>query len=333
MIITRTPFRVSFFGGGTDYPVWCEENGGAVLSTTIDKYTYLTVRYYPSFHPTKHRISWSKIELVDNVDDIEHPSVRETLKYLQIEKGIEIHNAADLPARSGLGSSSSFTVGLLHALSALIGKQVTKMELALDAIHIEHDLIKENVGLQDQAAAAFGGLNKFVFKGKNDISVQPVILSDQKLEEFENNLMMVFTGFSRTASEVAAEQIKSTNQKEQELRMMHRMVDEALDILRSERADLNDFGKMLHETWMLKRGLTNKISNPKIDEIYETARRVGAVGGKLLGAGGGGFILLFVPPERQAKVREALKNCIFVPIRFEMDGSKIIYHQNGPTIV
>ena len=304
MIISRTPFRISFFGGGTDYPSWYGKNGGAVLSTTIDKYCYITARYYPSFHPTKHRIVWSKIELVDSGDDIAHPSVRETLKHLQIKEGVEIHNAADLPARSGLGSSSTFTVGLLHALHALMDKPVTKMKLALDAMHIEQDLIKENVGSQDQLAASFGGLNKFTFGGASDIGVQPIVLPDRRLEALQNDLMLVFTGFSRTASEIAEEQIKNSHRKERELRTMHSMVDKAIDILRSD-GDLNDFGKLLHETWILKRGLSGKISNPQIDDIYEAARNAGAIGGKLLGAGGGGFMLLFVTPEKQARVREA----------------------------
>jgi len=328
MIISRTPFRISFFGGGTDYPSWYGKNGGAVLSTTIDKYCYITARYYPSFHPTKHRIVWSKIELVDSGDDIAHPSVRETLKHLQIKEGVEIHNAADLPARSGLGSSSTFTVGLLHALHALMDKPVTKMKLALDAMHIEQDLIKENVGSQDQLAASFGGLNKFTFGGASDIGVQPIVLPDRRLEALQNDLMLVFTGFSRTASEIAEEQIKNSHRKERELRTMHSMVDKAIDILRSD-GDLNDFGKLLHETWILKRGLSGKISNPQIDDIYEAARNAGAIGGKLLGAGGGGFMLLFVTSEKQARVREALKNYTFVPVKFETEGSQIIYRQNG----
>jgi D-glycero-alpha-D-manno-heptose-7-phosphate kinase len=327
MIISRTPFRISFFGGGTDYPVWYEKNGGAVLSATIDKYSYITARYYPRFHPTKHRIVYSKVELAHNHDEIEHPSVRETIRYLGIEEGLEIHNTADLPARSGLGSSSTFTVGLLHALYALMNKTVTKMKLAVEAIHIEQNLIKENVGSQDQLAAAFGGLNKFTFS-RDDFGVQPIILPGRRLEDLQNSLMLVFTGFSRIASEVAGEQIKTLHQKERELRRMRDMVDEAINILHSD-ADLIEFGKLLHEAWMLKRGLASNISNSQIDEIYEKACHAGAVGGKLLGAGGGGFMLLFVPPERQAAVRESLAGYTFVPFKFEVSGSQIIYRQNG----
>ncbi len=327
MITSRTPFRISFFGGGTDYPVWYEKNGGATLSTTIDKYCYLIVRRYPPFFPVKHRIVWSKIESVNDYSEIEHPAVRETLKHLKLEDGIEIHNVADLPARSGMGSSSSFTVGLLHALYALTGKAVTKMKLATDAMYIEQNLIKENVGSQDQLAAAFGGLNKFTFGG-NGFGVQPIILPDPRLEEFQDNLMLVFTGFARTASEIAGEQIKASYQKESELRTMHGMVDEAVNILQSGR-DLTDLGKLLHEAWILKRGLTDKISNSQIDDMYEAARRAGAVGGKLLGAGGGGFMLLFVPPEKRPGVHEALRGSIFVPVKFETGGSQIIYRQNG----
>jgi len=329
MIISRTPFRISFFGGCTDYPVWYEKNGGATLSTTIDKYCYITARYYPPFFPIKHRIVWSKIETVKNDDEIEHPSVRETLKYLGIKKGVEIHHNSDLPARSGLGSSSSFTVGLLHALYKLLDQPVTKLKLASDAIHVEQERIKENVGSQDQLAAAFGGFNKFTFGGPQKIGVEPIILSDDRLETLQKNLMLVFTGFARTASEVVVEQLQNTPYKDRELRIMHAMVDDALKILRAPHQDLSDFGKLLHETWMLKRSLSSKVTNAEIDNVYESARRAGAIGGKLLGAGSGGFMLLFVPPERQSAVHAALKDHLFVPFKFETGGSQIIYHQNS----
>ncbi|MDO8601881.1 MAG: kinase [bacterium] len=328
MIISRTPYRISFFGGGTDYPTWYEKHGGATLSTTIDKYCYITARYFPPFFPEKHRIVWSKIELVNDHNDIEHPSVRETLKHLGIDKGVEIHHHGDLPARSGLGSSSSFTVGLLHVLHRLLGKPVTKLNLAKDAIHIEQNLINENVGSQDQMAAAFGGLNKFTFAPGNVLKAEPVVLTNKRTEELQNHLILVFTGLARTASEIAAEQIKNTHQKEEQLKAMHAMVDKAIGILKSE-DDIREFGKLLHETWMLKRGLTSKITNSQVDSIYDSARGAGAIGGKLLGAGSGGFMLLFVPPEDQAKVREALKDLIIVPFKFDTEGSQIIYNQNG----
>ena len=331
MIITRTPFRISFFGGGTDYPTWYEKHGGATLSTTIDKYCYITVRHLPPFFEVKNRIVWSKIELVDSHDEIEHPSVRETLKHLGIDKGVEVHHAGDLPARSGLGSSSSFTVGLLHALHVLLSKPITKMGLAKDAIHIEQNLIKECVGSQDQMAAAFGGLNKFTFSKSGELSAEPVALSDERSQELQKHLMLVFTGMARTASEVAQEQVKTTHEKEGELKAMQAMVDRAIDILKSEE-DVKEFGRLLHETWMIKRGLTGKITNSKVDSIYDKARGAGAIGGKLLGAGNGGFMLLFVPPEKQAAVRAMLKDLVIVPFRFEDGGSQIIYHQNGSAL-
>ena len=326
MIISRTPFRISFFGGGTDYPTWYEKNGGATLSTTIDKYCYITARHLPPFFPVKHRIVWSKIEVVDTHDEIEHPSVRETLKHLGVQDGMEIHHTGDLPARSGLGSSSSFTVGLLHAMYKLMNKPITKLKLATEAIHIEQKKIKENVGSQDQLAASFGGLNKFSFNKDGSFAVEPIILTDDRLDALQKHLMLVFTGMARTASEIAAEQIKNTHEKEKELRAMHLMVDEAVKILKSPTGRLTDFGKLLHETWMLKRGLSSKITNNEVDSIYSAAREAGAIGGKLLGAGSGGFMLLFVPPEHQPAVREKLKKYIIVPFKFENEGTKIIYH-------
>ncbi len=331
MIISRTPYRISFFGGGTDYPTWYEKHGGATLSTTIDKYCYITARHFPPFFERKNRVVWSKIEFVDSHDEIEHPSVRETLKHLGIDRGVEIHHHGDLPARSGLGSSSSFTVGLLHAMHLLHGRPVTKMGLAKDAIHIEQHLIKESVGVQDQMAAAFGGLNKFTFAPGHNLGVEPIVLSQERSKELQSHLMLVFTGMARTASEIAAEQIKTTHQKERELHQMRTMVDRAIAILKSEE-DIKEFGKLLHETWMLKRGLTSKITNSQVDSIYEKARAHGAIGGKLLGAGSGGFMLLFVAPEQQAKVREALKDLILVPFSFETEGSKVIYNQKSSII-
>ena len=331
MVITRTPFRISFFGGGTDYPAWYENVGkGAVLSTTINKYCYITCRHLPPFFEHKSRVVWSKIEVVKNHNEVEHNSVRETLKFLNIQKGVEIHHQGDLPSRSGMGSNSAFTVGLLNALNALNGKIVTKKQLALSAIHIEQKKIKENVGSQDQTAAAFGGFNKIEFGGPEKIAVQPIILHPKKLDLFQNHLMLFFTGISRTASEIAAEQIKNTSQKTVELKTMLEMVDEAIKIL-SGNYSLDDFGKLLNESWKIKRSLTSQITNSDIDEIYETGIKNGALGGKLLGAGGGGFILFFVKPEQQKKVREALKNLLYVPFNFENSGSQVIYYAPNHT--
>ncbi len=326
MIISRTPFRISFFGGGTDYPVWYQENGGSVLGTTIDKYCYITCRCLPPFFGHKYRIVYSQSELVHKLDEINHPSVREVLRFMGIKEGVEIHHDGDLPARTGLGSSSSFTVGLLHALYALKGIMPSKMQLARDAIHIEQDVIKENVGSQDQVMTALGGLRRIDFSGDHDIDSQRITISAQREESLQNHLMLFFTGLSRTASEIAGEQIKQTPNKKQELVRMHRMVDEAINILNGNN-DLSNFGSLLHESWQLKRSLTDKISTPDIDCIYEKAMQAGATGGKLLGAGGGGFIIFFVKPELQPRVRKALSEFLHVPFRFESSGSQIIFYE------
>jgi len=330
MIISRTPFRISFFGGGTDYPVWYKKNGGVVLSTTIDKYCYIVLRYFPPFFSNKHRIVWSQIELVNNVNKIQHPVVKVVLKFLKINKGIEIHHIGDLPAKTGLGSSSAFTVGLLNSLYALNGSIFSKERLAKEAIHIERDILKENVGSQDQMAVAYGGFNKIYFNGNDEFKVEPIIVTRDRISQLENHLMLYFTGFSRIASEVAKDQIKNTPQKSKELTLMYQMVDEAIDILKGKRSIL-EFGKLLNESWQIKKTLSDKISNSEIDNIYEKALRAGAVGGKLLGAGGGGFMIFFVAPENQPKVRKALKGLLEVPFNFEKDGSQIIYY--NPALV
>jgi D-glycero-alpha-D-manno-heptose-7-phosphate kinase len=325
MIISKTPYRISFFGGGTDYPCWYKENRGAVLSTSVNKYCYITMRYLPPFFPHKHRIVYSKIETVNNINEILHPAARATLEFARIDKGVEIHHDGDLPARAGMGSSSAFTVGMLHSLYALKGQIPSKEKLAKEAIYIERDILKENVGAQDQVATAFGGFNKINFSGNDDITVQPICIPDARIKELKNHLMLYFTGFSRIASEVAKSQIENTPNKRRELNFMCQMVDEGVKIL-SENHPISDFGKLLDEAWRMKRSLTDKISTSQIDQIYERATKAGALGGKLLGAGGGGFMLLFVPPEKQALVREALKDLLEVDFDFERDGSRIIYY-------
>ncbi len=327
MIISRTPFRISFFGGGTDYPVWYRQHGGAVLGTTIQRYCYITCRWLPPFFNHSSRIVWSKIELVNDRDQIEHPSVRECLRFLEIEQGIEIHHDGDLPARTGLGSSSAFTVGLLHALYGLKGVMPSKMKLAEDAIRVEQERLRENVGSQDQMAAAFGGFNRVDFNRDGSIQVSPVLADPMRLRLLQDHLMLVYTGVSRTASDIAVEQIKATDSKQAELSAMQRMVDEAIGILQSTGSIL-PFGDLLHEGWKLKRSLTQRISNPDIDDLYKNARRAGAIGGKLLGAGGGGFLLLFVRPEDQEAVRESLNGNLQVPVEFENNGSRIIFYDS-----
>lgn len=324
MVISKTPFRISFFGGGTDYPAWYNDNKGAVLSTTIDKYCYISVRYLPPFFEHKHRIVYSNIENVKHINEIRHPVVKAVLEIYKIEKGIEIHHDGDLPARSGIGSSSAFTIGIVNSLSALRGNIISKSKLAKEAIYIEREVLRENVGSQDQIAVAYGGFNKITFQ-KDDFTIEPVTLLKEKFNQLQNHLMLFFTGLSRFSSEVAAEQIQNTSQHKTELSEMYQMVDRALEILNSN-SDINQFGKLLHESWRLKKQLSNKISNPEIDDLYETAIRHGALGGKLLGAGGGGFILLFVVPENKEKIRGIFKNLIEVNFCFENNGSQIIYY-------
>lgn len=326
MIITRTPFRISFFGGGTDYPVYYREHGGTVLSTTINKYCYLTCRYLPPFFDHTFRIRYTKREEISSIDEIRHPSVRECLRFMEISRGIELVHTSDIPAMSGIGSSSAFTVGFLHALYALKGKIVTRRQLAFDAIHVEQERIGEYVGSQDQVIAAFGGLNTIEFGGDEHIFVNPVTIPQDVLLPLQRNLLFYFTGFSRRAEHIAQKQIEQTPQRLGELKRMREMVGEALEILNCGVDCLDDFGRLLHESWMLKRSLTDRISEPKIDAIYERACRAGALGGKLCGAGGGGFMLLYTPPEAQARVREELKDFLEVPFRFDTLGSHVIFY-------
>ncbi len=330
MIITRTPFRISFFGGGTDYPAWYQEHGGAVLSTTIDKYCYISCRHLPPFFEHKHRIVYSRIENVHRLEEIEHPAVRAILGWAGCEKGLEIHHDGDLPARSGLGSSSSFTVGLVHALAALQGKYTSKEELAKNAIHIEQKIINENVGSQDQISAAFGGFNRIEFKHNDTFHVSPIILAKDRLHELQSHLMLCFTGFTRIASEIAKSQIDNFKNREVELKRMKEMVDEAIHMLQNTKTPIDEFGKLLHQGWLCKRSLSDMVSTPEIDFLYDEAMRAGATGGKILGAGGGGFLLLFVKPDSQSKVRERLKHLIHVPFEFEDSGSRVVLYQpNG----
>jgi len=327
MIIAKTPFRISFFGGGTDYPGWFREHGGAVLATSIDKYCYITCRYLPPFFEHKSRIVYSQMETVRSNDDIVHPSVRATLKYMGVDSGVEIHHDADIPARSGMGSSSSFTVGLLHALHALQERMVSKTQLAEEAIYIEQDALKENVGCQDQIMVAHGGFSKIEFlpDGKG-YRVSPIIVSSPRFEDLEKHLLLCFTGISRIASTIAKDQVENIGNRKHELLTMRQMVDESISLLSSNN-DLSEFGRMLHEGWQLKRSLTSKISNGEIDELYAIARRSGAIGGKLLGAGGGGFMILFAKPEDHQRIKKALNNILFVPFKFENFGSQIISYK------
>jgi len=330
MIITRTPYRISFFGGGTDYPAWSNDHGGEVLSTSIDKYCYITCRHLPPFFDHKHRIVYSTIENVQHWEEIKHPAVRAVLGWANCSKGLEIHHDGDLPARSGLGSSSSFTVGLLHAMSALKGQYVSKEQLARDAIHIEQNVIGEHVGSQDQVAAAYGGFNHIEFLPSGGFQVSPVILGKRRLKDLQKHLMLCFTGFSRIASEVAKAKIDNLARRADELTRMRAMVEEAMRILSARNRSLDEFGDLLHQAWLIKRRLSDRVSTTEIDEIYQRARDAGALGGKLLGAGGGGFLLLFARPDDQPRIREALSHLIHAPVNFDESGSRVVLYQpNG----
>ncbi len=325
MIITKTPFRMSFFGGGTDFPDYYNEHGGSVISTTFDKYCMVSVGHLPRFFDYSNQLTYSRIERTKTVDEIEHPAVRNAMKYLDMHE-LRIDYEADLPARSGLGTSSSFAVGMLNAFYALKGKYADKRKLADDAIYLERTLCNESGGVQDQIAAAYGGLNRIDFYS-GGYNVSPIIISNSRKEQLNDNLMLFFTGFARFSGEIAVEQVKNIKAKQQELKEMHRLVDEAQKILVSK-SDINDFGKLLDYTWKLKRGITNIISNDSIDEMYNRAIKNGALGGKLLGAGGGGFLLLYVEKEKQNIVRKALEDLLYIPFEFENDGTRVIYYQS-----
>jgi D-glycero-alpha-D-manno-heptose-7-phosphate kinase len=327
VIISRTPFRISLFGGGTDYPAWFREHGGSVVGTAIDKYCYISVRRLPPFFEHHSRIVYSEVELVHDVSEIRHPAVRGILGDRGITDGLEIHHDADLPARSGLGSSSSFTVGLLNALSALNNRMTTSRELAREAIRIEQDVLKESVGCQDQVWAAYGGFNRIDFFPDGTFSVIPIIIAPERRLELLQSTMLFFTGFSRIASDIAREQIDNIKSNARQLRAMHSMVDNAIKILADPKSSVNELGELLHEAWHLKRRLSNRVTNPQVDEIYEAAREAGAVGGKLLGAGGGGFMVFLVDPEKRESVRERLGKLIHVSVGIDYGGSKIVLYQ------
>jgi len=330
VIISRTPFRVSLFGGGSDYPVWYRRHGGRVIGFAINKYCYISVRRLPPFFEHKHRIVYSLIENVRELAEIRHPAVRHVLQEMKVDCGLEIHHDGDLPARSGLGSSSSFTVGLLTALHALNGRMVGKEELARQAIHIEQNVIREHVGSQDQVWAAYGGINEIVFHQDDTFAVTPVIMTAERRARLVGSLMLCFTGISRFASEVAERKIANLPRRERDVAAMAAMTAEAAAILADPLGDLEDIGRLLHESWQIKRQLADGVTSDTIDAIYDAARDAGAQGGKLLGAGGGGFLLLFVEPERRAAVAERLNGLIHVGFDIEHIGSRVVvYEPNG----
>ena len=325
MIIVRVPFRISFLGGGTDYPSWYRAHGGRVLATTIDKYVYVSVRYLPRFFEHRVRVAYSKVEHTMTTADLQHPVFREVFRYLGVAQDIEAHYDADLPARSGMGSSSALTVGLLLALRALRGSAAPPMQLARDAIHVERDLVGDVVGSQDQVTVAHGGLNRIDFGCDDSITVTPVAVAEREREELERCVMLFYTGQLRISTRVAETYGTDLAGREQEMRVIADMVDRGYRLVQD--GDLEAFGRLLDHAWSLKRSLSPAVSNGSIDRIYSAAKRAGALGGKLLGAGGGGFVLLIVRPDRQAAVRAALRDLLELPARFECGGSRIIYRR------
>ncbi len=324
-VITRTPFRISFFGGGTDYPDWYLREGGAVLSTTIDKYCFIGIRYQPPYFEKKYRVVWTHIEVVDTIGEILHPAVREGLRYLGFDdsRGLEITHQGDLPARSGMGSSSAFAVGLLAGLKRLRGEEWDTHELAIKAIKFEQDVLKDNVGSQDQVASAYGGFNTITFDRDGEITVRPVGITTERARELQSRLMMFYLGTGRLSSEVAGSVIDNLSKRKTELRTMRSLVDQAREELIS--GDLDEFGRLLHQNWLLKRSLSPLVTNDTVDEVYDTARQHGALGGKLLGAGVTGFVVFYVPPERQEAVVKALSQFLHVPFGFDELGCRVIY--------
>lgn len=325
MIITKTPFRLSFFGGGTDYPEHYLENGGAVLGTSINKYCYISCRILPPFFEHKYRIAYSVIENSKTISEIQHPAVRGVLNYLKFNTGLEIHHDGDLPARSGLGSSSAFTAGLLNAVYALNGKSVSKYTLAMETIDIEQNIIQEKVGSQDQVLVSLGGLNVIHFNQDASISVSPVVINQERKKELNDHLLLFFTGTTRD-SQTITEQY-DLRKKKTDLDEMYSMVQQGVEILTNQERDINDFGRLMHQSWLIKRGLSGSISNELIDDLYQMAIDNGAFGGKLLGAGGGGFLAIFANPERHKDIKTALSDLVHVPFLFETNGSTVCVNE------
>lgn len=327
MIITRTPFRISFFGGGTDLPDFYRQYGGEVLSTTIDKYLYITLRHMTRFWDYKHRFVYgSNTELVSEIDEIQHPAIREVMRFLNISDGVDLHYNTDIPARSGIGSSSSFTVGLLNALYGLNGRISSKQRLAEDAIYVEQQMIGEAVGSQDQTAAAYGGLNHIVFRPDGGIEVHPLTISERRAQELNRHLFLVFTGFQRFAKDIEKGKIQRLASNADQLLEMKGYVRQAIALLNSKE-DIAYFGELLNDTWKRKKSLSDQVSNEDIDRMYQTGRENGAIGGKLLGAGGGGFMLFFVRPKDRPRLKAAFRDYTQVPFAFDRAGSQVIYYR------
>lgn len=327
MIIVRTPYRISFFGGGTDFKPWFSEHGGDVLSTTINHYTYLSCRYLPPFNAEyRNRIAWRILEQTDSLEDIQHKAVREALRYYDIWEGVEISVQCDLISRSGLGSSSSFCAGLVKAIYALKGEMISKYALCKETIQLEREILQETGGIQDQIAVVYGGLNHVHINHNGSFSVEPLLMEPARREAFNRNLMLFFTGISRNSYEIAESQVKNITHRQIELESMQKLVESARNILCDPMANLDEFGLLLDETWRLKKRLTDNISTSFIDELYELARGNGALGGKILGAGGGGFLLFYAPQEKQRDIKRALRKLIYVPFQFDDQGCQTVLY-------
>ena len=327
MILTKTPYRMSFFGGGTDYPDYYMKHGGQTLSVTFNKFCYISCRRLPPFFEHKHRIVYSAVENVATAAEIKHPAVRAILKEFPEEYGLEIHHDGDLPARSGLGSSSSFAVGLVNALRALQGKLSTKKLLADEAIRIEQCVLQETVGSQDQIAAAYGGFNNIIYNIDGTYLVKPLVASRSRINYLNDHLLLFFSGTTRLASTIAEDQVANTNKNLSALQEINDQVNEAMNILENKYTSLDSFGLLLNEAWKIKRGLSRKISSPYLDNIYETAISNGAIGGELMGAGGGGFMMFFAQPENHSKIIKSLRKLIHIPFKFEYSGSVISIYE------
>ena len=332
MIISKTPYRISFFGGGSDYPAWYIENGGVVLSTTIDKYIYISCRYLPPFFEHKYRIVWSQMENVKTINEIKHRAVKEMLKYFKIKSGLEIHYDGDLPATSGMGSSSVFVVGLMNLLNNFQGKKIKKKMLAQKSIHFEQKILKDVVGSQDQVAATYGGFNKITFKTGGGFNVHPISIKKKTLDKLNRNLLLVYTGIRRTAHDIAKGYINKLHKsKKSHILQIISIAVEAEKTLR--KGDVNNFGKLLHESWLEKKSLSSSITNSSIDEIYNIAINKGALGGKLLGAGGGGFFLFYVPYFKQKNFIKHFRKLITIPFKFSSEGSTILFKNIDKKII
>ena len=324
MIITKTPFRMSFFGGGTDIPAFFNEHGGAVISTTFDKFCYVNVRHMPPFHPYISELVHNRFERVNNIDEIEHPLIRECMRLHDIHE-IRLTYEGDLPARTGLGTSSTFAVGMLNAFCALKGKMMSHRNLAKEAIYVEREILKEHGGWQDQVAAAYGGFNRIDFSN-NEFKVHPIIIHPERKRELDENLLLFYTGVQRFSSDIQADTFAKPVDKTKQLLDMLALVDEAEKVLTDKNTSLNEFGKLLDTTWKLKRGTGSKVSNGSIDELYDIAIKAGALGGKLLGAGGGGFLLFYCEKEKQTSLIKALESVMIVPFHFESEGAQVLYY-------